>query len=165
MPNHPKTASQKRLEGDRAKVGARKAAKLKDPTPKLASTDCPKHLKGYARELWNRVIKELKLSGVDFTVADVAAAEQACIMYQRAREAGDKLNEDGLVIATSDGGYKQNPYVVIERHSTGEYLKLAGQLGLTPVARARLGGESDGDKDDKRKAWRDKMDKVVGNGK
>jgi P27 family predicted phage terminase small subunit len=46
---------------------------------------------------------------------------------------------NGLLIKTQAGDPRRNPVLKIARDAAGDMLRFAGEFGLTPVARARLG--------------------------
>jgi len=56
-----------------------------------------------------------------------------------ARMADRDENMHGLLIKTVDGNAKRNPLVKIAADAAEDMLRFAGEFGLTPVARSRLG--------------------------
>jgi P27 family predicted phage terminase small subunit len=45
----------------------------------------------------------------------------------------------GLLIKTAAGDPRRNPIIKVARDAASDMLRFAGEFGLTPVARARLG--------------------------
>lgn len=94
-------------------------------------------------EYWDLVCGD----GAGFMPEDSQTLQQLVFDYALADECRAHLiNEDGtfnLYIATydNDGFPKQieNPYYRRLRETTQEILKLSGEMGLTPMSRARLG--------------------------
>jgi P27 family predicted phage terminase small subunit len=127
-----------------------------EPQPDRGSA-CPSppgFLGVYAQEEWRRVAPVLWACGL-LTTADVAVMSGYCQAFHHWRVAEEALarqasrkREGGLL--TSAG--RVHPLVSIARSAADQMLKIARQLGCTPIARARIGagiGGQDPDKDGK----------------
>lgn len=96
-------------------------------------------------EIWDRIVPELDHNGLVSTV-DGPALELAFRHFLLARKAFGQVDE----VTTTDkahGDIKKHPAESVARAESEMFLKYAGQLGMTFVARARtpLKGESDGE--------------------
>src|SRR5512138_3920234 len=101
-----KPTALKELEGN---PGKRKL-NYKEPKPEVVIPSCPNHLKGVARQEWNRITKELaKLKLI--TVVDRAALAAYCTAYKDYVRAENKLKTEGEVIFSIQGSAYQNPWV------------------------------------------------------
>lgn len=85
---------------------------------------------------WRTIVADLEASGI-LDHADAGLIEAAAVFWGRARQARATVNREGL-IAKSVRGYTAHPLLAVERESWGQFRMLAEQLGLGPVARARL---------------------------
>lgn len=98
----------------------------------------PRSLSPEARVLWARVAPELvRLGAVGFLDRDVLAAWAEASAL--AAKAGQILQREGLVIRDAKGRPVKHPAIAIRNQAGAEARRLAGELGLTPVSRARLG--------------------------
>lgn len=112
-----------------------------EPQPPSGRPPMPDDLDEHAQIAWQQVATLLDEMGV-LTVAEGPVLE----MYARAasgyRQALDSVNRSGIVLIQpgKDGTeVKRNPFSV-ELHKYREVMiKLLVEMGLTPVARARLG--------------------------
>jgi P27 family predicted phage terminase small subunit len=133
----PKPARLKLLEGNR---GKRKL--LKEPKPdRIETIDCPELLTEAARVEWNRLCEDMRTQGV-LTSWDRAVLAAYCQSYADWLEAQEKVNQIGQMVKTPNTGVPMhNPYLSVARAAKADMLRFASELGLTPVARARLGSE------------------------
>jgi P27 family predicted phage terminase small subunit len=74
---------------------------------------------------------------------------QAWIRYRRASEllrriAADDKGSGGVLVKTPGGGWKRNPVVASVHAEAAELTRLGSELGLSPVARIRLGIAAEG---------------------
>jgi P27 family predicted phage terminase small subunit len=74
---------------------------------------------------------------------------QAWIRYRRASEllrriAADDKGSGGVLVKTPGGGWKRNPVVASVHAEAAELTRLGSELGLSPVARIRLGIGTEG---------------------
>jgi P27 family predicted phage terminase small subunit len=117
-----------------------------EPQPEIAPTcpEPPPFLGEYAREEWHRVAPELHACNL-LTVVDVMTLAAYCNAYAQWRTAVELLQRmaatdpaRGLLVKTAVGE-RRNPLVKIAVDAATGMLRFAGEFGLTPVARARLG--------------------------
>jgi P27 family predicted phage terminase small subunit len=111
-----------------------------EPQPSLAPKppEPPPFLSAYAATEWRRIAPELHWLGL-LTVVDVAPFAAYCQAFAKWRQALESLEGTGLLV-TADGITRAHPLVLIARQAAADMLKFAGEFGLTPVARARIGG-------------------------
>jgi P27 family predicted phage terminase small subunit len=144
MPGPPPTPSYLKLL--RGNPGRRRVPP--EPQPEIAP-ECPappSFLGPYGREEWQRVGPGLHAVGL-LTVLDVMPLAAYCNAYQTWRTAVEVLDRmaqtnpltGGLLIKTTDGNPRRNPVMKIAADSANAMLRYAGEFGLTPVARSRLG--------------------------
>jgi P27 family predicted phage terminase small subunit len=115
-----------------------------EPKPAIAA-ECPQPpewmMGAYAKQEWARLGPELHRIGL-LTVADVAVFAAYCQSFHHWRVAEE------LARKRRDGA-EGRLLAQIARTAGGDMVRFAGQLGMTPVARARIGGgiggQSDGD--------------------
>ena len=142
MGRPPKPTHLKIVQGN---PGKRRLPK-NELTPPAAEPDAPLHLSDEAAEEWRRVCVVLKAMGI-LNEADRAALAGYCQAYGRWRQAEGALKAmggkdeatHGLIIKTKQGNYIQNPLLGIANKAMADMLRFAGEFGLTPSARARIG--------------------------
>ncbi|MBB4663170.1 phage terminase small subunit P27 family [Conexibacter arvalis] len=100
--------------------------------------DPPEHLPKDAQEFWREVVPQLASIGMVDRI-DKVVLELLCTQYARARQAQRVVTEDGHFALGAAGQIKEHPAVKIEREATIVFLRLCEQVGIGPVARARLG--------------------------
>ncbi|WP_324754048.1 phage terminase small subunit P27 family [Roseovarius sp. Pro17] len=98
---------------------------------------CPPHLTAVARREWRRLASPLHSVGV-LTVADRAALAVYCQAYSRWVEAEEKLATTPMLLKTPSGYVQQSPWLSVANKQMELMARYMGELGLTPVARARL---------------------------
>jgi P27 family predicted phage terminase small subunit len=111
----------------------------------------PAYLKGYARKAYEIFIEDLAESGI-LDRADRTVVIAAALHVGRAVELGEIVNRYGVVYEkvtivwserlqreTESTELRSNPAVKEERSSWEAFRHLADHLGLSPVARTRLG--------------------------
>ena len=98
---------------------------------------CPAHLNAVARKEWRRLASALHSVGV-LTVADRAALAVYCQTYSRWVEAEEKLSNTPMLLKTPSGYVQQSPWLTVANKQMELMARYMGELGLTPVARARL---------------------------
>lgn len=97
-------------------------------------------------DTWDLVVG----SGLAYKPEDAPMLTQLVFDLEVARQMRDRcVNERGEIIAMVGKGqpdengdymdYKPNPHIKLMREAVAESMKLADQLGCTPLARARLG--------------------------
>jgi P27 family predicted phage terminase small subunit len=103
-------------------------------------------LPDYAKEEWRRVAPGLHACRL-LTVADTMPLAAYCTAYSQWRSAVELMQQiaagnpvtRGLILKTKDGDARRNPVLKVARDGANDMLRFAGEFGLTPVARARLG--------------------------
>ena len=117
------------------------AARKNEPKPAPGAPVCPKHLKGEARAVWNRLVPDLDAVGM-LSRVDAGALERYCVMFVRWRECEAVIRADGPVMSmkTENGSdyHQQRPEVGMASKLHGHLKDLETAFGLTPSARARL---------------------------
>ena len=98
---------------------------------------CPGHLNDTARREWRRLASALHAVGV-LTVADRTALAVYCQAYSRWVEAEEKLANTPMLLKTPSGYAQQSPWLSVANKQMELMARYMGELGLTPVARARL---------------------------
>src|SRR5262245_18528849 len=96
---------------------------------------------GYALDEWYRLSGELHRAGL-LDAGSVMVFAAYCISVHRFCEAVAEVAKDdpadGLTIKTATGAVMQHPLVSVARGAAQDLLKIAGELALTNVARARI---------------------------
>jgi P27 family predicted phage terminase small subunit len=108
--------------------------------------DPPAFLVGFAADEWSVVCEQLQRLHL-LTKVDLPSLMAYCWSYQTWRTAAEALAKmaandsvmSGLVVKSKDGAAAQNPLVAIARKAAGDMVRYAGEFGLSPIARARLG--------------------------
>lgn len=111
-----------------------------DPGMKVAAAGAPKPptcLDAEALVEWRRVTPMLTASGV-LTPADRAILAAYCQAWSCWAEAESKLNEFGRMVASPRGLPVPSPWLQVAGVALQQFVKAASELGLTPVARARV---------------------------
>lgn len=98
----------------------------------------PAELEDEAKEFWREAVPTLHEAGL-LSRVDKPALEMLATQYARAKQAGRVVAEQGLLALGSAGQFRIHPAVIAEREATTQFLRLAEQYALTPVARTRLG--------------------------
>jgi P27 family predicted phage terminase small subunit len=136
----PKSAKLRLLEGN---PGKRRIPKEPKPSHAADPIDCPPTLTAPAREEWNRLCEDMRIKGV-LTTWDRGTMAAYCQSYADWMEAQAKVNQIGQIVKAPHSGVPmQNPYLSISRGAKSDMLHFAAELGLTPVARARLGASEE----------------------
>lgn len=151
----PKPTAIKELEGNPGK----RALNHKEPKPDIAIPSCPNHLKGVARQEWNRITKELYKLGM-ITKLDRAALTICCQVYADYVNACHKLKEEGEVIISDKGGLYQNPWESIKKRSMDQIMKYYAEFGMTPSSRSRVKTDTPSEEDELEKMLFGKAVKV-----
>jgi P27 family predicted phage terminase small subunit len=139
-----KPTAQKKLEGNPGK----RELNDKEPQPDVVIPECPKHLKGAAREEWDRITVELQALGIISNI-DRAALVAYCTAWGDYVYACAKLNEpdEDDVITSIKGGRYQNPWVAIKTGAMDRLVRYAAEFGMTPASRARIKVETPSEED------------------
>jgi P27 family predicted phage terminase small subunit len=118
-----------------------------EPQPEIAPA-CPEppvFLPEYAKEEWHRIAPELHACRL-VSALDVMPLSAYCNAYAQWRTAVELLARmaksnrvtNGLLIKIA-AGERRNPMIKIANDAALNMLRFAGEFGLRPVARARLG--------------------------
>lgn len=106
-----------------------------------AATSCvpepPAHLQGLQRDCWNEVARVLVAKNIYDKDCEMMLAA-FCVQYARFLTADEKVKERGLIILNKKGAGMHNPYVGISNSAYDRAVRLASELGLTPVSRKRV---------------------------
>lgn len=104
--------------------------------PKL-EIDPPKGMKGEALEEWHRIVP-LLVKNTPASELDHALIEIYCTTYAQYRLCQREVSHDGVVITTSTGMKKRNPYLTQQNEAVKQIKMVANELGLSVNARTRL---------------------------
>jgi P27 family predicted phage terminase small subunit len=114
-----------------------------EPKPTATEPKCPTWLDSNGKKVWRRVAKQLKDMGLLFEADQdvIVAYVQAVITHQAASVV---VQNEGIVVPGRRDEFVKNPALQVVRDSATLVRMLAGELGLTPAARARLKATDDG---------------------
>lgn len=129
----PKPSAIKELEGNPGK----RAVNHQEPKPDVAIPVCPPHLKGVARTEWKRLTEEL-LALKLISKINRATLAICCTAWADYVKACNKLDKEGEVIVSDQGGMYQNPWVAIKKRSMDQVMKFYAEFGMTPSSLTRL---------------------------
>jgi P27 family predicted phage terminase small subunit len=112
-----------------------------EPQPEVEAKvpEPPPFLIGYARAEWEYVAPHLHRLNL-LTTLDITMFAAYCVAYSRWRQATEALASEPMTVPTTEGNMRVNPLIRIARDAGADMLRLAGEFGLTPVARSRLAG-------------------------
>lgn len=141
----PKAGHLKLIEGN---PGRRPIPKEVDPGPSPLP-EPPDDLNPIAQAEWRRVAPGLHAMKLLHTV-DTTALAAYCSAYATWRQAQSALAKmaerdeltAGMMIRTSNGNAIQNPMLGVSNKAARDMVRFAGEFGMTPSARARLGSET-----------------------
>ena len=113
--------------------------------------NCPKELLAdeHAVDVWHSNLS-IMMERKSFAAEDIPHLINYCNAISKVIKIEAQLNNmTEFTDVSASGGLKLHPLVNAHNIFTNQSLKLAAQLGLTPMARARMlsGGKGDGDKD------------------
>lgn len=143
-----KTALQLAQDGDTAKAGVNKHRERLESIPeaRVGLPECPKHLKGLARQAWEFWSGELAYMQQDHR-PDAMMLEGACVNYERAVWAHRKEQEQGSTIELwekADDGrmfcleMKKHPAVSIREKAWALVRSFCSEFGFSPVSLTKL---------------------------
>lgn len=144
MPGPPPTPTiLKMMKGN---PGKRRLHPEPQPTVSEKCPEPPPFIDGFARDEWWEIAPQLHRLGL-LTRIDVPALAAYCYAFGQWRQAAEALARmadrdetmHGLLIRTSDGNARRNPLVKIAADAAEDMVRFAGEFGLTPIARQRLG--------------------------
>lgn len=137
----PKPSAIKIMEGNRSKVARDSIGE--DPQG-VGRPRVPSHLTADERKLWADVVASLPVGLL--TLADEAVLERMAVAWARFRAANKTIASTGLMVQSPNGPVR-NPLIVILNAAAKEMHAAGSELGLSPVARARLAAPNAGDDD------------------
>jgi len=120
---------------------------------KPASDDIkrPTWLDAVGREMWNRIVKELRATDM-MTNVDVYALAIACDAYSKFVLTSKAIKKDGLVLEhkNTKGATNRvaNPNAALANQYAKMFKSFCSEFGLSPAARARLAKPKDVNEDD-----------------
>ncbi|RTL80823.1 MAG: phage terminase small subunit P27 family [Bradyrhizobiaceae bacterium] len=123
-----------------------KPALVVDNGPVLRDMKAPAWMSKDAKAEWARVFPIVRKRRI-LTVADLGSLENYCIATGVVREMERTLQKDGHVFE-GETGPKRHPAVAIQADAMTRALRLASELGLTPVSRSRPSVRKDDDDDE-----------------
>ncbi|MCP4539803.1 MAG: phage terminase small subunit P27 family [Chloroflexi bacterium] len=125
--------------------GSRRAKARNDPEVNMDKPKCPPWVGSYGKTLWRELVPQLHNAGI-LSKVDGGAFARYCYTYHLYRTDMKWLKDKGSLDYTArdkDGrvtGVVQFPAVArVQRHHD-QMLKMEREFGLTPSARAGLGG-------------------------
>lgn len=106
----------------------------------------PPHIPAEMRGEWRGVVDELIARKI-FTQAMVGSVDAYVMAQWNLRLAQKQVDQHGLLVPSGkEGVLKQNPAVSLLGKAQEAVMRLAGELGLTPAARAKtMPAKKDGD--------------------
>ena len=110
--------------------------------PQIADEGIPKrpaHLQGLARTQWDSLAEKLHAAGL-LTSVDSDALAAYCVSYAEWRDCCAIIKREGRSFVTSRGVRGIRPEVKIAHKALALMQQLMAQFGLSPKARANLGG-------------------------
>lgn len=120
------------------------------PAKGMAVPEPPDYLPAAGAEEWRRVAPELVAMGCLHPAADLSILAAYCMCFVRWRDAEDLIaighsrTDRGLLYSVPrTKTLIQNPLVGIANCAMRDMARYMGELGMTPVARARVGANSD----------------------
>jgi P27 family predicted phage terminase small subunit len=128
----PKPAQIKKLEGNRRKVAR---AALRDDPRGIGRPRLPAALDEAGQRLWLDVVASLPVGLL--TAADNVTLQAFVREWQTYLAADAGIQKTGLLVQSPLGPIR-NPLLTVRNYACRNMMALGGQLGLSPVARARL---------------------------
>jgi len=135
--HNKKPTKQKSLEGNPGKRSLASSENLSLPNPEPPK--CPAWLDREAKREWRRVLPDLIQRG-NLAKTDRNILAGYCSAYSRWRRA-EKALQDTLT-QEARHGESARPEVHIAKDALTQMTALAKELGLTPLSRARMSGNS-----------------------
>jgi len=135
----PKPTNLRIVEGNRG----HRPINDKEPKPQPVMPECPEFIVGKAKKVWDKYGPMLVRLGI-LTEADGLAFAALCTEWARYAElAGNNT----LVQSFESGARQVAPEVSASHKSLTQLLRLFGEFGMTPSARARLSIQKEDDDD------------------
>lgn len=117
-----------------------------DNGPVLRDLKAPAWMSKDAKAEWKRVFNVLRTRRI-LTKADLGCLEDYCVAQGTVREMERVLQTEGHTFQGKDGP-KKHPAVTVQSDNMTRALRLASELGLTPVSRSRPAVRKDDDEDE-----------------
>ena len=127
----PKSPELRRLEGNPGYKPINEDA----PQP-IGRPQRPKYLKGYAAQVWAKVVGSMPEK--IYTPADEELLAAYCVAAAMHRQAIEHINADGPVLTAESGAPYQSPWMGILNTQATKKATIGSRLGLDPAARATL---------------------------
>jgi P27 family predicted phage terminase small subunit len=115
-----------------------------EPLTQPGEPPMPHDLSKAAKRVWREMVPILHELGT-LTTSDGDALAAYCETKVTWRMAQDSIEQDGIVIESSQGR-KKNPAVTVADSSLKQMRSLLGEFGMTPASRTKIRSES-GDTD------------------
>jgi P27 family predicted phage terminase small subunit len=122
--------------------------KPRPPTPLPGFPDPPEGLGTAALAHWHDTARMVSEAGI-LSRLDRDALLRYCQAWARLREVQDQIKKLGIMTKGARGALRLNPYLALEGPAAREVRHWANQLGLTPMARAKLRVEERDETEDK----------------
>lgn len=106
-------------------------------TPEPLALAAPDTIPAEAHPIWKVAVEELTALRT-LHESDLPLIEMMVLSAYRHRQASAQLNQYGVLVK-GQRGPMVNPLLKVEKETAATYQRLAETLGLTPVARLRLG--------------------------
>jgi P27 family predicted phage terminase small subunit len=132
MGRPPKPKKIKILEGNRRKVAK---AKINHDPQGIGQPREPVHLNPEEQRLWWEIVTSLPVGLL--SRADETMLERMAVAWCRFRQVHATIEKTGLLVQSPMGPIR-NPLLVVEKAAAVEMHSCGSELGLSPVARARL---------------------------
>lgn len=100
-------------------------------------SSAPAWLSQLAKDEWQR-ITELVKNEIPLSELDVACLASYCQAYATVQDCQAHIDDEGLVIETTKGNVKTNPYTTVQTNALKDLRMLATQLGLSVYSRMRI---------------------------
>jgi P27 family predicted phage terminase small subunit len=132
----------------RGNPGKKKLAKTewRPPLKGLKAPEPPDYLGDLAKEEWRRVAPELTTLGCLHPVADISTLAAYCQAFERWQVTEKEIGDLGSALRAA-GNITAFRIIAVANKAMKDMVHYAGDLGMTPVARARIGNavERNGD--------------------
>ena len=122
---------------DRRGLRAVRGTKVPQERFEVDLPDPPARLDDRAAQYWCAAGEQMIRDGL-FALTDGLALASWCAAQSRIDELTETIAADGLTVESPRSGVKRHPSTLMLRESEDLALRLAKELGLTPVARLRL---------------------------
>lgn len=97
----------------------------------------PLWVKAAVREHWEMLKEHLDQMGL-LARSDMALMASYCQTMVRWEQAEEEIHDRGILVTSPTGEEKKNPAITVAEKCQELLLRIGNELGLSPVARARL---------------------------